>query len=452
MRLDLQDPKFLTALVILAVFIISIFTGQIITGYSYKVVIALILGSLIIVVTLVNTDAALIILIFSMLLSPEIGAGQVPGREIVIRLDDFLLALIIFTWLAKTAVNKGLTLFIKTPINKPIVVYILICVIATLRGTVLGYVDLAKGFFYVARYTEYFLLYILVANHIHSRKQVKFFLNAFFITCAIVSVYGMLQIPSGARVTAPFEGEVGEPNTFGGYLLFVFCVAIGISLQKVSRKMRLTLAGLCILIFLPFLYTLSRASYLAVVFSYIALIILSKKKAVLVAVLAAVILTGAVLKPEAIFSRVQYTFTQQQERLARFGTVYLDESASARIFSWKDSLNAWKKHPVLGRGVTGFIFIDGQYIRTLPELGAIGFAVLLWLLWSIFKHSLNIHKKMEDELYKGLTMGYIAGFVGLVVHALASNTFIIIRIMEPFWFITGIVMMLPALNEDKIET
>jgi hypothetical protein len=35
------------------------------------------------------------------------------------------------------------------------------------------------------------------------------------------------------------------------------------------------------------------------------------------------------------------------------------------------------------------------------------------------------------------------------VHAFGSNTFIIVRIMEPFWLITGIVMMIPALEAKE---
>jgi len=50
-----------------------------------------------------------------------------------------------------------------------------------------------------------------------------------------------------------------------------------------------------------------------------------------------------------------------------------------------------------------------------------------------------------------LTLGFIAGFIGLTVHALTANTFIVIRIMEPFWFIAGIIMVLPALREESLE-
>ncbi len=450
MRINWQDPKLGSIIAVLAVIIIAIFLGKTITGYSYKVAIALALGSLIFFITLLNTDAGLAILIFSILLSPEVILGQVPGRDIVVRFDDILLAIITFTWFAKTALNKGLALFIKTPLNKAIVFYILVCLVSTLRGIVLGFVIPEKGLFYILRYIEYFLLFILVVNHIHSRKQIKFFLTSFFLTCTLVSIYGIIQIPQGIRVSAPFEGKAGEPNTFGGYLLFIFCLAIGLLLQNIPQGKRLALVGLVALIFFPFLYTLSRASYVAIIFSFLVFVIMSKRKLVLITTMTAIALLIIMIRPEAIVSRVEYTFQEKESYLARIGNIYLDQSSSARIFSWKDSFEAWKKNPILGRGITGHGFIDGEYIRIIPEIGTIGLLAFLWLLWSIFKHSFSVYKKMDDELYKGLTLGFIAGFIGLTIHALTANTFIILRIMEPFWFITAIIMMLPTLKEESL--
>jgi hypothetical protein len=155
-KINWKSPRFIsTATALLVISIIGVSLGVIITRFSFGIPLALVFGAIVFIITLVNTDAGLAILIFSMLLSPEIIIGQVPGRDIVIRLDDLLLITITFAWLAKTAINKGLALFIKTPLNKIIGAYVLICLIATLRGTALGYVVPEKGFFYVLRYVEY---------------------------------------------------------------------------------------------------------------------------------------------------------------------------------------------------------------------------------------------------------------------------------------------------------
>jgi len=38
----------------------------------------------------------------------------------------------------------------------------------------------------------------------------------------------------------------------------------------------------------------------------------------------------------------------------------------------------------------------------------------------------------------------------MMTHGIGANTFIIIRIMEPFWLVCGLVMSIPAVEE--IET
>ena len=42
----------------------------------------------------------------------------------------------------------------------------------------------------------------------------------------------------------------------------------------------------------------------------------------------------------------------------------------------------------------------------------------------------------------------MAGYVGLLFHAIGTNTFIIVRIMEPFWFFAGIIAVLPEIERQ----
>jgi len=64
-----------------------------------------------------------------MLLSPEIIVGETAGfslnRGVTLRFEDFLLVVIGFSWFVKNAVNKELGFFLKTPLNKAILFYIL---------------------------------------------------------------------------------------------------------------------------------------------------------------------------------------------------------------------------------------------------------------------------------------------------------------------------------------
>ena len=104
---------------------------------------------------------------------------------------------------------------------------------------------------------------------------------------------------------------------------------------------------------------------------------------------------------------------------------------------------------MLGYGVTGFGFMDAQYARVLVETGAIGFAAFAWLVWTIISSSAASFRALRQPEDRGVALGFLAGTVGLLAHAIGSNTFIIVRIMEPFWFFAGIVLMLPQLERAE---
>ena len=118
-----------------------------------------------------------------------------------------------------------------------------------------------------------------------------------------------------------------------------------------------------------------------------------------------------------------------------------------RALGWKagcwDS-KAWTNRPFLGYGVAGFGFMDAQYIRVLVEGGLFGIASFFWLLWRILRLGWSVHRQCLSTKYEGLTTGYLAGSIAMMVHSIGANTFIIVRIMEPFWFLTGIITLLPA--------
>jgi len=106
-----------------------------------------------------------------MLLSPEIVVASTPMREVTLRLEDFLIPLLIFGWLARTAVYKEAHLFTRTPINKPVLLYILISLLSTAWGYLSGRVNLISGFFFILKYIEYFLIFYMVLNYVKKKRK-----------------------------------------------------------------------------------------------------------------------------------------------------------------------------------------------------------------------------------------------------------------------------------------
>lgn len=431
-------------LIIACVIIVSVFIGKAVTQFSPLLIIGAVSSVIVGFITLVNTNIALIILIFSMLLSPEIPIAHVPERAVVVRIDDILIMVVFFTWLAKMAVNKELGLLKKTPLNKPIISYILVCILFTAKGILIGEVMFTKAFFYILKYIEYAFLYFIFANNITDKKNVKQFVGILLLTAFIVGSYGYFQIAQGvSRISAPFEGEHLEPNTLGGYLVLIQGITLGLFLYASSKKLKLLLGLFAVFLIPPFLFTLSRSAYIAFIPMYIMLILLTKRnKALLISLAILGIVLLPTILPKEVIDRVMYTFTGRHTFEAagmRFG---LETSAAARIWHFRSTLIKWRQSPIFGHGITGIGFIDGQYPLVLGELGLVGLGIFLWLLSKVFKTGYRTFRLSSDEFSKGLSLGFIAGFCGLLVQALTANIFIIVRIMEPFWLLAATVTVL----------
>lgn len=430
--------------------------GFLSSQFSTSPILVMGVGAVIIfAVCFADPEIGLYILIFSMLLSPEFGGAPTGAgtaqRGVTLRLEDFLLVVIGVSWFAKNSVFKEIGLFLKTPLNGPIFFYTLACIMSTGVAILLGRLNPKSGFFFTVKYIEYFVIFFMMVNQAENPKQIRRFVFCLFLTCFIVCIIGMMQIPQGVRVSAPFEGETGEPNTFGGYLLFIGAIATGLWMKVKDRRTRQLLLGLIIFIIPPFLYTQSRSSYLGAIPAVFVLAWMSRRRALIIGVLLVAMLVSPLLLPSAVKERILYTFTQPEETgQIVVGDVRLDTSLSARLVSWQEAFRGWLRRPILGYGVSGYKFVDAQLPRVLTETGIIGLLTFLFMLYSIYKVAIQNLQRLTTPYAKGLTIGFLAGYTGLLVHSLGANTFIIVRIMEPFWFFTGIVTMLPEM--ERLET
>ena len=408
---------------------------------------AIVVGVLVLLVAFLSTTASLYILIFSMLLGPEFlvgalpGGGTTAGRGLSLRFEDVLLIVIGVAWLAKVAFHKGLAVFTRTSLNRPIMLFIAASVFATLLGVLAGRVQPLTGFFYLLKYYEYVFLYFMVVNAVTSGKQVRGLVVASLVACFLVSLFAIAQIPGGERASAPFEGEMGEPNTLGGYLVFMLAIVAGLWLTSGALSRQLPLAILTVVGGVALVATLSRASFVAagVVF-LIVLGILGRRKPQLFPLALLVVLTVPWWIPGAVTERLAETFTQAPELgQIRLGALRIDTSTSERLRGWEESLELFQRSPLYGMGVSGGPFMDAMYPRVLVETGLLGSAAFLYLLWAIYRMGLGGYRSATEPFTRGLALGFLLGFVGLLVHALAANTFIIVRIMEPFWLYAALV-------------
>src|SRR5437867_9823121 len=239
--------------------------------------------------TILRAEAGLIILILSMLLSPEIpvvglgGGGLEGSRSLVLRTEDLLLMLDGFAWIARMAIDKDLGAIRRTRLNVWIFAYSACCLFSTLIGIEAGRVRPLQGLCFVAKYVEYFIIFFMTVNYVRSGAEIRRLLGAVLVTAVLIGAYGWWQIPSGIRPSAPFEGPEGEPNTLGGYLVLVFSVSCALALTLPSDrtlwKRGCALLAACVVP--PLLATLSRSSWVGLAVSLTVLVALSPKRRLL---------------------------------------------------------------------------------------------------------------------------------------------------------------------------
>jgi hypothetical protein len=414
---------------------------------------------LVFVPVLIKPDIGLIIIIASIMLSPEIVLGRAGNRYVTIRIEDVLLLVVIFAWLLRTSFTKDMAGAFRTRLSGPFFLYVVVCLASTSFAVMEGNINIKQSIFTILKYVEYFLLFLMVRDSINSLTQVKTYVAVFLLTALIVAIYSNTyienQLRAGAeffRVAPPVETtNVGESGTLGGYLVFMIAVAAGLLLHLRSAAVRMFLLCLLLVMFRAFLYTLSRGSYIAMVPMIIGLICFTRKgKLALIVIVVVAVASLAILAPRMIKERVSMTVVEEYGISGK--RLMWEASPADRWESWRIVLlHRFPSKPILGHGVARG-FIDGQLFLTLYEVGMAGLFLLgmtLAILFSMAKNVLKLDNIRKDDFAAGLSVGFLAGFVGLLGHALSTNTFIIIKIMEPFWFIAAIVLSLPRLLEKK---
>lgn len=455
-----ENSKIIIFILLIICLIQIILIGEAIKNPDQKKFYQISLLVLSIAITLFNPSVGLFLLIVTMLFSPEIPYGRVERRTIIIRYDDILIILCLLSWVISKVIKSG-NFFTFTPLDKPIMFFLLICAVSTSRGILIKQVShTPKAFFYILKLAEYFLIFYLVVNLVKSKKLVVYYIYTFFVSCLAVSFLGYRQIVRGVgRITLPFEG-IAEPNTYGGYLLFMFGMLLSFAFYGPKKMPRIISIPLLLLVIWNFSYTLSRGSWLAffpVMFTVI--IQLPRSKKLFGLVILGIALLCIPYLPSRVRNRMQSTF---QDRGARgtfvdvpgLGmekrTIGLDSSAGSRVQKFRHIMTYWQEYPIFGLGVTGAGFVDSQVFRTLGELGIMGLLAFIWIFKAVYSEVVIVKKYFKNLFIQSVTTGYIAGIVGLLIHSLTANTFLIIRIMGPFWFFTGLVMVFQQLYYDEV--
>lgn len=444
----LEVPLFAGFMLLASVFLFLFYfkTGQ------QSLTLAMAVSLLVFGVTVVRVDFGVYVLVMAMLLSPEIETGDPYSgiRRFSLRYDDLLIIVIFLGVMVKLAFEGRLRLWQPTPVNAGIVTYGSVCLFSTALAYQrdLGAWDERTALFVMLKMLEYYLVFFLVGHAIRDFPTMRKQMILFFLVALIVSGYGIYTIRAEPRVSAPFEAGGTEPNTLGGYLTLVICVAAGLMTQARGARAQVVCAAIAVTAFIPFLYTLSRASYAALFVGLAVLSVISRRWLILFA-LVLVLVVSPLIMPTAVLERVTYTFQEDSGAAVSIAgrDIPLDKSTYERLEVWqkvKFILGVGPVYALFGGGVAWETVLDSQYARVILETGLAGLAAFLFLQYRVLRTAREAYRWTDDWYGRGLAMGVFAATLALVVHSIGTISFLIVRIMEPFWFLVALCGLIRA--------
>lgn len=379
-------------------------------------------------VTIIDLRAGLAALVFSVGFSPEFSVGVVPN----LRYEDLLMPVLCFGWLSQASRNREP--FVPSPVNSPIFAILVVAVLSSLLGVVQGYVEPVFTGFRIGKVIEYFVIFWLFVNVIRSKSDFEGLVLAVLVTGAAASLAAILGAYQGGE-SGP--GRAGGPegegsNIFGGYVMIVCALFLGMFIAARNARMRLVYTLGILVTFWAMMLTFSRTSYVALTLGLIFLAILRRRAIIGWVFVLAIVFQVAM--PRSIVDRAATILDIFGEKAP--------SSWNARVVGWQSLSRSIFTDPLLGRGVgvVGLSAADNEYMLQLVQGGVLGLGVFLWMLWRQMRVCSESEQLTHGEpVAEGFSLGASLAILSLSVHGMGATSFTSIRTMEQLMVVLGLV-------------
>ncbi len=189
------------------------------------------------------------------------------------------------------------------------------------------------------------------------------------VMATLLAAVGGAAIGGGAYA---LDGQDMAANTKVA-IVGLGALAVGLFPKLEDPRAKMFTGILILTIIPPLLFTYSRSTYVSILPAALYLTLRSTRPQILIGIFLALLVASPFLLPKTVMERIKFTVSQAENiGQIQVGDIRLDTSLSARLGAVEKAAIGFIQHPVLGHGVTGFAFLDAQYLRVLIETGLIG--------------------------------------------------------------------------------
>lgn len=349
----------------------------------------------------------------------------------------------------------------------PIVIAIMMYVLWTLVTYTLGF-EPSVGEKKITQFMKMVVFALITAVVMQSPNRLRAFVYVMVASLMFVAVKGGLFtiVTGGGNSVNDGRGMMGDNNQLAMALAMLFPLAIFVAQYPPYKIMKWPLIGAAFLVPIAAIGTQSRGGLVAISAVLFMLLLKSKRKFTLIAIIVPIVIGAVTFMPDSWKNRMQSTENATE-----------DASFQGRMSMWKFATNVANDHPIEGGGFDVFYipYLGPEYMpygfamraphsiyfEVLGEHGYVGLFLFLTMLFTGY-YSAGTTAKMfrpyEEtrwigELSGGIQLsivGYAVG--GLTVNIAAFDVFYHLLIVVVLCRVVGDKMVAKGVNKIVTKT
>jgi O-antigen ligase len=332
--------------------------------------------------------------------------------------------------------------------------YLVMLVVGFVMAQFIMPADMSEDITKLKDFSLYPLMYFIYRKSGLDLRQTRWLIILIMIVAAVAGLeairegldYGFGRYVETRRASGPFGDNYANANRAGVFYAMFMPMFIAMALFFRGQKLwRIAAVAGCAILTLAIMATYSRQSYAIALFGLSLLLL--RRNLVLAVMIALLALPAVSLLPESVTQRVVET-----EQTTAAGTEELDVSTASRFEIWAGAVEMWHDHP-MGVGLRRFSKFIGNYsnhanfdahnyyVLVMSELGPIGLAVLLWLLWRMLRLAGKVRRTIGDLSAEGkaLGIGFTVTIIAMALGNLYGSPFTEGSVMANFWILCGLM-------------
>jgi len=284
------------------------------------------------------------------------------------------------------------------------------------------------------------LVFVATGLVVRDRKAVRTVIIILAISLLMIDRSLILETLSRSLTNFDENKRSSGPLGYGSnqtaaYLAQFAMFFWGLTQYVKTKKFKVAGYGLVAFTLFATMYTFSRGSYLAVLFSVFVLGLIKDRKLLLLG--GAFLMTWQLIVPASVQQRVNMTQDSNGQ---------LESSAESRVLIWQDAQASFLRSPIIGNGYATFQFgqhVDNLkdthnwYVKVLVETGVVGMVFVLFLFQSMISVSLRLFRKATDPLYRGLGLGLFLAICACLIANFFGDRWTYLEITGQLWVMVG---------------